>query len=117
MAVPVHRLTGAQVCAGDTLQPALIWTSDPTGDWLASNGVPGWYDPDGTDHQATARTWYHTPTGVRGSPRPTGPRRRVPPADPVAAENAVRPAHAGRGHDDRERFGLSPARSTPVTTR
>src|SRR5438067_560847 len=68
MAVPAHRLTGAQVCAGQATQPALVWTSDPTGDWLASNGVPGWYDPDGASHQAQAHTWRHPPSGANGSP-------------------------------------------------
>jgi len=68
MAVPAHRLTGAQVCAGQATQPALVWTSDPTGDWLASNGVPGWYDREGASHQAQALTWRHPPSGANGSP-------------------------------------------------
>jgi hypothetical protein len=89
MAVPAHRLTGAQVCAGDTVQPALVWTSDPTGDWLASNGVPVWYDHDGTDHQAAACTWYHTATGVRGSPGQPDPAAGFLPL-------TRRPPHPGR---------------------
>jgi hypothetical protein len=89
MAVPAHRLTGAQVCAGDTIQPALVWTSDPTGDWLASNGVPVWYDHDGTDHQAAACTWYHTASGVRGSPGQPDPAAGFLPL-------TRRPPHPGR---------------------
>ena len=58
MAVPGHQLTGAQVAAWAPTQPALIWTSTPAdgltpgGDWLDSNGSPGWFDPDGSIHQA-----------------------------------------------------------------
>src|SRR5215471_18976840 len=49
MACPAHRITTAQVRAGATPQPALIWTATGTDnlDTLSSNGVPVWYDEDG----------------------------------------------------------------------
>ena len=74
MAAPGHQLTGAQVAAQAPTQPALIWTSSPAngfspgGDWLDSNGTPGWYDPDGTIHQTEALTWRHPSSGQTGSP-------------------------------------------------
>ena len=74
MAAPRHQLTGAQVAAKAPTQPALIWTSTPAdgsalgGDWLSSNGTPGWYDEEGVTHHAAARTWRHRVTGVSGSP-------------------------------------------------
>jgi hypothetical protein len=73
MAAPAHQLTGAQVAAKAPTQPALIWTSQPSdrsaaGDWLSSNGSPGWFDRDGATHQAMAITWQHTATGAIGSP-------------------------------------------------
>src|SRR5205807_6747509 len=74
MAAPGHQLTGAQVAAKAPTQPALIWTSQPNdgsapgGDWLSSNGTPGWYDEDGATHHAAACTWRPTVTGVTASP-------------------------------------------------
>src|SRR5204863_3083972 len=74
MAASGHQLTGAQVAAKAPTQPALIWTSTPAdgsalgGDWLSSNGTPGWYDEEGATHHAAARTWRHRVTGVSGSP-------------------------------------------------
>ncbi|MGC4857572.1 hypothetical protein ACLQ24_30460, partial [Micromonospora sp. DT4] len=38
---------------------------------MSSNGVPRWYDADGTDHRALAETWTHTATGATGNPVPT----------------------------------------------
>lgn len=68
LAVPKHYLTGAQTCAGAATQPALVWTSDPAGDRLSSNGTPIWYDADGNQHQIPAPTWHHPATGTVGSP-------------------------------------------------
>ncbi|MGI5213328.1 hypothetical protein [Plantactinospora sp. CA-290183] len=48
--------------------PALIWVSRPDGDLLFSNGIPDWYDRDGTVHHARAETWIHIRTGARGNP-------------------------------------------------
>jgi hypothetical protein len=71
MACPSHRLTTAQVRAGFPLRPALIWTAATNEeDALSSNGIPAWYDEDGQDHAAPARTWKHRATGRRGSPAP-----------------------------------------------
>ncbi len=63
-----HRITGQQVLAKAATRPALIWDSEPSGDWVSSNGVPIWYDEDGRPRRVQARTWRHTPTGTIGTP-------------------------------------------------
>jgi hypothetical protein len=55
------------------LYPALVWTSDPNGNWLSSNGIPAWYAADGTGHRVRAETWSHPATGTTGNPAQTDP--------------------------------------------
>ncbi|MFG2064046.1 hypothetical protein ACGFIK_21800 [Micromonospora sp. NPDC048871] len=69
-ATAAHSTTRQQYRAGLPDQAALIWYRDADGDWLTSNGVPRWYDADGTEHRALAETWTHTATGATGNPRP-----------------------------------------------
>jgi hypothetical protein len=61
-----HSLTSAEVLAGATTSPALIFSSNPEGAGLRSNGVPGWYDATGGEQRAHAQTWRHTQTGRSG---------------------------------------------------
>ena len=68
LAAPEHRITGQQALAKAATRPALIWDSEPSGDWIGSNGVPFWYDQDGSARRVQARTWRHTPTGTLGTP-------------------------------------------------
>jgi len=63
-----HIQTGTPRHAGWTDCPALIWTSDPDGDWLCSNGIPVWYSADGALHRIRAETWSHPATGTTGNP-------------------------------------------------
>ncbi|GAB3147151.1 hypothetical protein GCM10027290_29980 [Micromonospora sonneratiae] len=70
-ATPQHRKTRQQYRAGWPDVPALIWSREPDGAWLSSNGVPIWYDRDGTEHRARAETWTHTATGATGNPTPS----------------------------------------------
>jgi hypothetical protein len=69
-ATRAYLRTRQQYRAGVPDQAALIWSHDADGDWLSSNGVPRWYDADGTDHRALAETWTHTATGATGNPIP-----------------------------------------------
>lgn len=73
MACPTVRITGAQAVAGVAADPALIWTHTPDEDTLTSNGAPVWYDAHHEVHAASARSWRHTTTGVRGTPGQTDP--------------------------------------------
>ncbi|WP_327038071.1 hypothetical protein [Micromonospora maris] len=68
LAAREHRITGQQVLAKAATKAALIWDSEPDGDWIGSNGVPLWYDKDGSPRRVQAHTWLHTPTGTRGTP-------------------------------------------------
>jgi len=68
LAAPDHRLTRAQALAKSATRESLIWECEPDGDWLSSNGVPIWYEQDGTPRRVQARTWRHTPTGTWGTP-------------------------------------------------
>jgi hypothetical protein len=69
VASPHRRLTTAEVRAGAPRRPALVWQSTPTGDVLASDGAPAWYDEKGEEHTAWTWTWTwrHTATGRRHS--------------------------------------------------
>lgn len=69
-ATPRQRKTRQQYRAGWPDVPALIWSRKPDGDWLASNGVPIWYDVDGTAYRVRAETWTYTATGATGNPHP-----------------------------------------------
>src|SRR5688500_13193802 len=65
-----HHRTRQQYGAGLPDQAALIWSHDTDGDWLSSNGVPRWYDTNGTEHRVRAETWTHTATAATGTPVP-----------------------------------------------
>jgi hypothetical protein len=65
MVCTAWRLTGAQALALGPTGPALTWTRTDTDDLLHSTGLPGWHNPDGTPHAATAYTLRHTATGRR----------------------------------------------------
>lgn len=69
-ATPQQRKTRQQERAGWRDVPALIWSREPDGDWLTSNGVPIWYGVGGTEYRVRAETWPHTATGATGNPRP-----------------------------------------------
>ncbi|MFY1673966.1 hypothetical protein ACN27G_29105 [Plantactinospora sp. WMMB334] len=68
--MPRQRKTRQQDDARWPDVPALVWSRDAAGDWLSSNGVPIWYDRDGTEYRVRAETWTHTATGATGNPRP-----------------------------------------------
>jgi hypothetical protein len=93
MSVPTQRITGAQACARAATQPALICTSDPTGDWLTSNGMPIWYDHDGTEHQVPALTWQHPANGATATPGQPDPA-----AGFLRLTHHNHPGRAHRGH-------------------
>lgn len=67
MACTTHKLTGAQVCSGGPLRPALVWKGTAILDILQSNGMPVWYSDRGTLHAAEAHTWRHNATGRYGT--------------------------------------------------
>ncbi|GIM90125.1 hypothetical protein [Paractinoplanes toevensis] len=67
---PRQALTREQLTAHAPSLPALIWARTGDADTLASNGDPGWYDPDGDPHRVRSRSWVRP--GSR-RPEPTGP--------------------------------------------
>jgi hypothetical protein len=77
-----HSITREQLVAHAPILPALIWNNTSGADTLASNGDPGWYDPNGRPHIAASRSWVHPATGRRGTtPAGSGgylPLRSVP---------------------------------------
>ena len=97
-----HRITAAQVLAGTTLQPALIWTGTATHDILTSNGLPAWCTEHGGIHGAPARAWRHTATGRCGTARRPGhDTAYLPLGDPQLPDTVIstlRRAHQSGQH-------------------
>ncbi|SRR6266511_1711244 len=73
---PERTITNAQIRAGARLRPALIWTSAGEDELLSSNGVPRWFNEDGSEHAVAAHTWLHIHTGRRGVPTVTDDAQR-----------------------------------------
>jgi hypothetical protein len=74
---PQHRITAAQLAAGELLRPALVWTRPWGQETLTSNGVPVWYGRyHDVVHGAEARTWWHQATNRRGTDEQPSPQHR-----------------------------------------
>ncbi|TWJ25111.1 hypothetical protein [Micromonospora endolithica] len=57
LACPTHRLTRAQLAAGEHNTPALILRRTGSEGQLRSNGVPLWYSPQGDEQVAHGGSW------------------------------------------------------------
>ncbi|MEO3780483.1 hypothetical protein ABGB16_27450 [Micromonospora sp. B11E3] len=57
LACPTHRLTRAQIAAGEVNGPALTLTRTGTRGVLRSNGVPAWHTPQGDEQVAFSASW------------------------------------------------------------
>lgn len=78
MACPDHRVTTPNLRDGLPVRPALIWTASTDDVALSSSGVPHWYDQDGQQHTAAARTWKHHAGTTPGATRTGGDTAYVP---------------------------------------
>jgi hypothetical protein len=77
LSCPQHRITGAQITAGELLRPALAWTRPGGQETLTSNGVPVWYSRyHDAVHGAMASTWWHEATNRRGTDEQPPPAHR-----------------------------------------
>lgn len=100
LACPAHRLTNAQLLAGQPLRPALVWERDDGEDTMSSNGVPVWCDSDGSPHTARVWTWqHHGQRGTVGLWQRADPRDRYLPLHHHHGPLTVlREGAAGGGH-------------------
>ncbi|MBM0255849.1 hypothetical protein [Micromonospora sp. 4G55] len=60
LACPTHRLTRAQLAAGERTGPALTLTHTGTRGVLRSNGVPVWHTAQGDEQRAHSTSWHPT---------------------------------------------------------
>ncbi|MEU8299712.1 hypothetical protein AB0C04_20865 [Micromonospora sp. NPDC048909] len=69
LACPTHRLTRAQLAAGELNGPALTLTRTGARGVLRSNGVPLWHTPQG-DEQATVSTFWRPSAAASSGEEP-----------------------------------------------